>query len=140
MSTSDTATPPDPAAIAAKTAKNFYDGATNIRESALGQPTDEADRLNAKADELEECGDSYTADAIANVLGTIAPDLQKIQAVTTEANAQIKTLTDIDMIITDATLMLAVGTSALTGDPAAIIAAVQALADQLAADATSSSS
>ena len=94
---------------------------------------DETARLKDEAQALEDRAHYFTAQAIGATLQTIQPDLAKIKDLTAVATTQLAHLNDVGKVIGVATAVLSLGTAIAAGNPGAIFAAGDALAQTLAA-------
>ena len=89
-------------------------------------------RLKDESQALEDRAHYFTAQAIGATLAQIAPDLDRIKNVTTDAKQQLGHLKDISRAISIATSALSLGTAIAAGNPASIAAAAAALVQTLA--------
>jgi len=124
----------DPAAEAGRLADLFNDlsqAVDEFRLSDLDPPLTMAQmsRLKNEAQALEDRAHFFTAEAIGATLQTIQPDLANIKAVTLQAQAQFKVLTNISKAIAIATSALSLATAIAAGNPVTIVAAAKGLAE-----------
>jgi hypothetical protein len=124
----------DPVAEANALANLFYSlsqALDNFRLGDFNPPLsgDNAASLKAEAQALDDRAHEFTAQAIGATLQTIQADLAKIKDVTNQAIHQLGVLNDVSKVISIATSALSLGTAIVSGDPLAIVGAVDGLAE-----------
>ncbi len=126
----------DPAAEAGRLADLFNDLSQAVDEFRLSDQDPpltgyQMARLKDEAQALEDRAHYFTAEAIGATLQSIQPELANIKAVTSQAQAQLKVLTNISKAIAIATSALSLATAIAAGNPSSIGAAAKALAETL---------
>ncbi len=125
----------DPAAEANHLANLFYScsAAVDDLRLSLAPPPSREDmaRLKDEAQALDDRAHYFTATAIGATLQAIQTELDGIKALTARAVGQLRELNDVSKAINLATRVLSLGTAIAAGDPATILAAVQALGSLL---------
>lgn len=126
----------DPAAEAGRLADLFNDlsqAVDEFRLSDLDPPltSNQMARLKAEAQALEDRAHLFTAEAIGATLQSIQQELANIKAVTIQARAHLKVLTNVSRAILIATSALSLATAIAAGNPSSIVAAGKALAETL---------
>jgi len=127
----------DPADEANQLANLFYSLSQATDDLRLGgtlvaPSVDDLASLKDQADRLDNCGHSFTAQAIGATLANIQDDLANIKNVTADAKAQLGKLTDVSKAIAAATAGVALGLAITSGNPATILAATGAFATAVA--------
>jgi hypothetical protein len=98
-----------------------------------GTPREQLARMKDEAQALDDRAHHFTAESIGATLQSIQADLTHIKQVTTDAKAQLELLNDVSKVIQIATSAVSVGAAIAAGNPAAILAATEALAQSLVA-------
>ncbi len=129
----------DPVAEAGRLADLFNDLSQAVDDFRLGDQDPpltpyQMARLKDEAQALEDRAHYFTAEAIGATLQSIQQELANIKVVTSQAQAQLKVLTDISKAITIATSALSLATAIAAGNPSSIAAAAKALAETLATE------
>ena len=89
-------------------------------------------RLKDESQALEDRAHFFTAQAIGATLQTIQSDLAAIKSVTADAKDQLSTLNSVSKAIAIATSAVSLGAAIAAGNPPAILAAAQGLAQTVA--------